>query len=597
MKAFLGFLITFVSVVLLLSATLALDLFKRKDLVIPRTVLGNLSLGGMSRDEVHTALRARLQTFLDEPFPLGARGEVQLVTLKDFVLNVSEAAILDDIPFASNISNAELVLRSIAGQRIAPNFPIAKPELLRVIEEKFPNIPQARNAYFALDGKKRKITEAQSGVTPNLEPLVYEIKQQLVFLEHQPLVVEFRESPPTLFAADLQKYETTILNNFPKRLTLVYEKQKWEANFEKHPDWIVFDKKPYAVAADQLPFSLQWEPVAFSKFLQQYVSVQLEQTPENVKIFKDANGEIQFDGRAVDGRAIERERLLVLANSAITDLKVEVEIPLEVVPPKVEVAEDLQKIGIHELIGVGHTRFEGSPVNRKHNIGVGIARFNGVVIAPGEIFSFGKILGPVDGSTGYKKELVIKPEGTIPEYGGGICQVSSTIYRAAIFTGLSIVERSPHSYAVTYYSQIGGHGLDATVYPPARDLKFTNDTPGAILVQSYVDGVDAYFKFYGTHDGRKVAMEGPFISNRISAPAEPLLVPDAKLKAGEKKQVEKAHGGFTALWYRNITQSGVTKKEEIISRYRAVPNKFLVGGEATPTGESKGPAEAANPFE
>lgn len=597
MKAFLAFLVAFVSVTLLFSATLALDLFKRKDLVLPRTVLGNLSLGGMSRDEVRIAIRTRLQTFLDEPFSLGARGEVQPVTLKDFGLRVSEAAILDDIPFANNVSNAKLILWSIAGRRVAPNFPVAKPELLRVIEEKFPNIPQAKNAYFAPDGKKRKIIEAQSGVSPNLEPLIQEIKQQLVFLEHQPLVVEFRESPPTIFAADLQKYETSISNHFPKKVGLIYEKQKWEADFEKHPDWIVFDAKPYAVAADQLAFSLRWEPVAFSQFLQQQVSTRLEQTPENVRIFKDGDGKIQFDGRAVDGRAIERERLLTLANSAIADLKAEVEIPLEVVTPKVEVTEEVQQLGIHELIGVGHTRFEGSPTNRKHNIGVGIARFNGVLIAPGETFSFGKTLGPVDGSTGYKKELVIKPEGTIPEFGGGICQVSSTMYRAAIFTGLPIVERSPHSYVVTYYSQIGGHGLDATVYPPARDLKFANDTPGAILVQSYVDGVDAYFKFYGTNDGRKVEMDGPFISNRVSAPAEPLLVPDLKLKAGEKKQVEKAHAGFTALWYRNITQGGITKKEEIISRYRAVPNKFLVGGEAASIGENKGPTEATNPFE
>jgi len=597
MKAFLGFLITLISVMLLFSATLALDLFKRKDLVLPRTVLGNLSLGGMSRDEVRMALRTRLQTFLGEPFSLGARGEVQPVTLKDFGLNVSEAAILDDIPFSSNISNAELVLWSIAGQRVTPRFPIAKPELLRVLEEKFPNIPQAKNAYFALDGKKRKIIEAQPGVTPNLEPFIHEIKQQLTFLEHGPLVVEFRESPPTLFAADLHKHETSIRTVFPKKLTLLYEKQKWEADFEKHPDWIVFDNKPYAVSADQLPFSLQWEPVAFSQFLQQQVSARLEQIPENVRIFKDTDGKIQFDGRAVDGRAIERERLLTLANSAMADLKTEVEIPLEVVPPKVEVAQDLQQLGVRELIGVGHTRFEGSPVNRKHNIGVGISKFNGLMVPPGETFSFNENLGEVDGSTGYRKELVIKPEGTIPEFGGGLCQVSSTMFRAIMYTGLPAVERSPHSYAVTYYAQIGGHGLDATIYPPAKDLKFLNDTPGHIIIQSYVDGVDAYFKFYGTRDGREVVMEGPFITNKRSAPAEAIMVADKNLAPGQKKQVEKPHGGFDSLWYRYITKNGETAKEEIASRYKAVPAKYLVGGEVTPEGENKGLAETTNPFE
>ena len=143
----------------------------------------------------------------------------------------------------------------------------------------------------------------------------------------------------------------------------------------------------------------------------------------------------------------------------------------------------------------------------------------------------------------------------------------------------------------------GGHGLDATIYPPSRDLKFMNDTPGHILIQAYADGVDAFFKFYGTSDGRKVVLEGPSISNQRSAPAEPLLVPDKTLPAGEKKQVEKSHGGFDTLWYRYITANGETVKEEIKSRYKAVPAKYLVGGEVNAEGENKGLAEPTNPSE
>ncbi|MBI2638581.1 VanW family protein [Candidatus Peregrinibacteria bacterium] len=596
MKAIFGLAVSIVSIILLSSAALALDLFKRRDLVIPRTVLGDLALGGMTRDEARETIRQKLQTFLEQPFSLGARGEVQSVMLKDFGIQVNESILLQNIPFANNISNLELIVWSVAGQRVAPNIPIEKPELLRVIEEKFPNIPKARNAYFELNGKKIKIREAEVGVTPNLEPFIHQIRQQITFLEHQPLVVDFRESKPDVSAADLQAHEVEIQKSFPKKLTLLFEKQKWEANFEKHPEWIVLDRKPYKVAEGQLPFSLQWEPVAFSRFLQNTAS-ELEQAPENVRIFRDENGSIQFDGRAVDGRAIERERLLTLANLAIAEQKEEIEIPLKVVFPKVEVAQDLNELGISELIGVGHTKFEGSPKNRKHNIGVGIAKFNGLIVPQGSTFSFNDNLGPVDGSTGYRKELVIKPEGTIPEFGGGLCQVSSTMFRAIMYTGLPVVERWPHSYAVTYYAQVGGHGLDATIYPPSRDLKFLNDTPGSIVIQSYVDGDHAYFKFYGTNDGRKVVMEGPTISNKRSAPAEALLVPDKDLAPGEKKQVEKPHGGFDSLWYRYVTKNGETAKEEIYSRYKAVPAKYLVGGEVSAEGENKGLTENTNPFE
>jgi vancomycin resistance protein YoaR len=175
-------------------------------------------------------------------------------------------------------------------------------------------------------------------------------------------------------------------------------------------------------------------------------------------------------------------------------------------------------------------------------------------------------------------ELVIKPEGTIPEYGGGICQVSTTVYRAAVFAGLPIVERHPHSYAVTYYSQILGHGLDATIYLGGADLRFTNDTGNSMLMQAYVkDDYELYIVIYGTNDGRVVEMDGPYISNHHGA-GPTVYVDSPNLKKGTQKQTEKAHGGFDALWYRNITlKNGEKIKEEIKSAYKAMPAKILTG--------------------
>lgn len=171
------------------------------------------------------------------------------------------------------------------------------------------------------------------------------------------------------------------------------------------------------------------------------------------------------------------------------------------------------------------------------------------------------------------------------------------MYRAAVFAGLPIVERSPHTYAVSYYAQVLGHGLDATIYPPSKDLRFLNDTPGHILVHSYVDGASLYFKFYGTKDERIVEMDGPYISNKTAAPADPVFVSDSTLAEGEKKQVEKPHGGFDALWFRRITRNGETKEEKIFTRYKAIPAKFLVGGKITAEGENQGLKETVNPFE
>ena len=185
-------------------------------------------------------------------------------------------------------------------------------------------------------------------------------------------------------------------------------------------------------------------------------------------------------------------------------------LPFTVTEPSIKTT-DSNKLGITALIGEGRSNFAGSSNDRVHNITVAANRFNGILIKPGEEFSFIKILGPVDGEHGYKPELVIRDHQTKPEYGGGICQVTTTIFRGAILSGLEITARRNHSYPVRYYQPIG---FDATVYDPFPDLRFRNNTPGHILLQMSREGTQLVFRFYGTSDGRRTVMEGPFVTER-----------------------------------------------------------------------------------
>lgn len=594
MKSFLGVFTGIAFVLLLAGSALAFDLLRENNLVLPRTFLGDHALGGMTEPEVETLVKARLKEFLDTPVQLATRGEVAEVTMRELGISLSEKEILQQVPFGQRMNSVTMVLQTFAGQRITPKAEIPHSELLRVINEKFPSIPKTKNAHFAREGKILKIVEGKGGVIPKLDLLTADVETNIAFLQRHPLVVELSKEEPTVVSADLEKYQAAIEEKLPETVTLMYEKESFTIDFKKHPEWIIFEKLPADGALQEFPFSMKFDPVAFSNFLKETVAARLEQPAEDMQILQDTEGKITFEGRGNDGRAIEREKLLASLNEAIMKAETKVEIPLSVVPPKIEIAPSLQELGIKELVAVGYTRYEGSPANRKHNIGVGVSKYNGLLIPQGETFSFNKNLGPVDASTGYRRELVIKPEGTIPEFGGGLCQVSTTLYRAVMNAGLPVVERAPHSYAVTYYSQVGGHGLDATIYPPARDLKFTNDTPGSLLIQSYVEGDSAYFKFYGTSDRRIVKLEGPYISNRRGVPSAIIEVPDANLQSGQRKQVEKPHAGFDALWYRYITKDGKTVKEEIFSRYRAVPAKYLVGGSPSPAVSVQ---DMPNPFE
>lgn len=240
----------------------------------------------------------------------------------------------------------------------------------------------------------------------------------------------------------------------------------------------------------------------------------LNREPQDAKMRIENGRATEFvphlEGLALD---LATTRNLIATGLPPKESASEIALPVRSFSPQILLA-DLNTLGIKELVARGQSDFSGSSSSRIKNISVGAERFRGLLIKPGEEFSFNKYLGPVDGAHGFVPELVIKPEGTMPEFGGGLCQVSSTAFRAAFFGGLPILERRNHSYAVKYYEWISDDrpravGLDATIYPGAQDLKFRNDTPATILVWTYIEGKRLYFDFYGTTDHRIVAVDGP----------------------------------------------------------------------------------------
>lgn len=226
--------------------------------------------------------------------------------------------------------------------------------------------------------------------------------------------------------------------------------------------------------------------------------------------FKIEDGRVTTFSQDQKGRSLDIEKSSKLITEALSENSsepMEIELPMIATQPSIT-SSGAEDLGIATLIGEGKSNFRGSTKNRIHNIKNAVERFNGVLIKPGEDFSFVQTLGDVDGEHGYLPELVIKKDKTEPEFGGGICQVSTTVFRAAIFSGLKITARKNHAYPVSYYNP---QGMDSTIYVPKPDLKFTNNTPGHILIQSTIVGTELTFQFYGTNDGRKIEVEGPKI--------------------------------------------------------------------------------------
>lgn len=235
--------------------------------------------------------------------------------------------------------------------------------------------------------------------------------------------------------------------------------------------------------------------------------------PQDAK-FSIEDGEVSVFSLSEKGIELDKEKsidlLATFFREDTTPQKKVIELPYKEISPEISI-DSIDSMGITSLIGEGKSNFRGSPKNRIHNIRVGANRFNGVLIKPDEEFSFVKILGEVDAEHGYLPELVIKHDKTEPEFGGGICQVSTTAFRAAIYSGLEITARRNHAYPVAYYNP---QGMDATIYIPRPDLRFKNNTPGYILIQTKISGTELIFDFYGTDGGRKIEVIGPKILER-----------------------------------------------------------------------------------
>jgi vancomycin resistance protein YoaR len=221
---------------------------------------------------------------------------------------------------------------------------------------------------------------------------------------------------------------------------------------------------------------------------------------------------------------------------------------------------------IKEIIGTGQSHFAGSPVNRRHNIRVGADALNGLLIKPGEEFSLVKALGNIEASTGYLPELVIKGNKTIPEYGGGLCQIGTTIFRSALASGLPITARQSHSYRVVYYEPAG---MDAAVYIPWPDVRFVNDTGNYVLIQARIIKDDIYFDFWGVKDGRTTTTTVPVVYN-IVKPGPTKIIASTDLKPGQKKCTESSHNGADAYFdYTVVYPDGATTTPAQTNRFKS----------------------------
>jgi vancomycin resistance protein YoaR len=277
------------------------------------------------------------------------------------------------------------------------------------------------------------------------------------------------------------------------------------------------------------------------------IAPKVARQPANARfIFNDDTRQLELIQPAVIGRTLNIEASLQSIKEKVVAGEHNIALIMDYTQPAAPDQATAESLGISELVSQHTSYFYGSSNDRVKNIQIASSRFHGLLIPPGAVFSMADALGDVSLDTGYAEAWIIFGGRTIQGVGGGVCQVSTTLFRTVFFGGFPIVERYPHAYRVGYYEQTasGGHdanlaGLDATVFVPVVDFKFTNDTPYWLLMETYVNANARRltWKFYSTSDGRTVNWTTTGPQNTVEPP-EPLYEENPDLAKGTIKQVD-----------------------------------------------------------
>lgn len=311
----------------------------------------------------------------------------------------------------------------------------------------------------------------------------------------------------------------------------------------------------------------------------------LQNDPVNARMmFNDDTRQLELIANAVAGGSVDIEKSVDSILEKLQNGEHQAILVMQMVEPAVKDTSTAAELGITELVAETTSYYYGSAAARIQNIRAAAANFHGVMVGPGEVFSMAEYLTDISLDNGYAEAPIIVGDQTVDGIGGGICQVSTTVFRNAFYGGFPIVERHPHAYRVGYYEQQSNGwvdnslaGLDATVYVPLVDFKFRNDTPYWLLMETYPTDTSLTWKFYSTSDGREVDWWTTGITDVVTPP-DPIYREDPDLPSGTIKQVDWPVNGATVEVYRTVTVNGtVTLQDTIRTNYVAWPAGYTYG--------------------
>ena len=450
-----------------------------------------------------------------------------------------------------------------AGQQVSPvlvyNAGQANVYLNGIAQQVFAPTVEAT---LTATGSEIATTPGQIGRQLDVLATAAAIRPALLGLRRADIPLKFIQTPPlVLNAADQAAAAKAILSQ-PLMLTvtqpLAGDPGPWTIDTASLGGML--QVRRVADSANAAHYEVGLDPQALRAFLQPLADPLRKPAVNARYTFNDQTKQIELMAPSQAARELDVEGSLAAIDKALAASQHSVPLVVTITPPLVGDNATAAKLGITELVSSQSTYFVGSSAARVQNITAAGARFHGLLVAPNSVFSFDDNLGDVSLDSGFAEALIIFGGRTIAGVGGGVCQVSTTVFRAAYFGGFPIVLRYSHAYRVGYYERGDnwkGPGLDATVYAPLVDFQFKNDTPSWLLMEVFVDPAASRitWNFYSTSDGRQTTVGQANVQNVVPAP-QPKYEENDKLATGQIKQTDYSADGADVTVSRVITRDG-----------------------------------------
>ena len=559
------------------AAFVATLLTNRSNALPAGTNVGGVDVGELSAEEALKRLEAAWRPFLDSPVVFRLDGRVWRPSGADIGLRADFHAPLRGV-VASQGAGGVLDRMASTPTAANPTAPVVAYD--REIARRYLQALASGFDQPSADAALRLRNDGRVSLTPGQAGRVVDVEQALLDLEDglarravsHVVDLRYRQDEPSVSTSDAEAALETVRRMIGRPIWLMHGTGGWMLEPGHLQEALVIDSGEAGITP-------RIEITRFNDLFQK-IGDTLTAEPRH--------GEFDFDeqrdrvlafqpghpGQRLDRPALER----AILDAVQQPDERRVEVPLILLNKEFDTFAN--PLGIKDLLGVGSSIYKGSPDYRDHNIAVGAAKLDGMVVRPGETFSFNERIGAFTKAEGWVEGSVIVEDRTEQGIGGGICQVSTTLFRAALAAGLPIEERWPHLYRVRYY-EMGSFpiGYDSTIFSPGIDLKFTNDYANPVMLRVLIDRRLATldFEIWGAADGRKVTLGKPRLWDWEDPPPDEGIV-NAEEEPDFEEQLEYAKQGVKAAITRTVVlANGETRTGSFQSTYEAWPNRFVVG--------------------